>query len=220
LALAGSLALAVTVFTASRGFPGGTIVTAAVLGCGGLLLAAIAHVVARLPREAFDGYATLATLLAVLGFVVFGVAPHLFGYRPVVVLSGSMVPTFRPGDTILVRPKPAADVRVGDIITYEIPVGDHHVESHRVVKILSGGASPTVITQGDANSSPDPWRARLTGRTIWTTFQVVPKVGYGILVLRSKYLLPFLVFVIPTLLAGIGIARIWGLSLRLPSAAR
>ena len=111
--------------------------------------------------------------LALILFLALGVLPRLGLYRPVTVLSGSMRPTFSPGDMVVVVPEPVSAVRVGQVISYQVPVGIHQVETHRIVKILQGGAHPTVQTQGDANNYHDPWTAKLEGNTAWRMVAVI-----------------------------------------------
>src|ERR1700742_1752116 len=105
-----------------------------------------------------------------------GVAPHFGLYETTTVLSGSMRPTFGPGDLLVLRPEPVSQVRVGQVITYAIPVGDHHIESHRVVWVRHRDGYTTVRTRGDANGADDPWSAVLRGQTAWREAAVVPSV--------------------------------------------
>jgi signal peptidase len=149
--------------------------------------------------------------LAVLVFVAAALMPRLGWYRPLTVLSGSMRPTFSPGDLIIVRPEPLRDVRVGQVISYHVPVGAHQVETHRVIRILQGGASPVVQTQGDANNWHDPWTAKLHGSTTWRLGFVVPYAGYLINALRSRTLHLAAVLVAPALMALLVLAGLWGL---------
>ena len=86
----------------------------------------------------------LSTVLAVGAvsvLVVVAAGPRFGLYRIETVLSGSMQPTLNPGDLIVVTPEPASDVKVGQVISYQIPIGDHHVESHRIVRVISGSSS-------------------------------------------------------------------------------
>jgi signal peptidase len=148
-------------------------------------------------------------LLAVLAFVGLGVGPRTGQYRTLTVLSGSMRPSFAPGDLLVVTPKPTREIGVGDVITYAVPVGDHHVESHRVVSVRWRGGAPIVRTKGDANARPDPWTAQLHGATVWRTSLVVPKVGDVILWLRAPLIHTFLVLLVPALLVAFGLVSIW-----------
>jgi signal peptidase len=148
-------------------------------------------------------------LLAALLFVAIALLPKLGLYRPVTVLSGSMRPTFSPGDMVAVVPEPVSSVRVGQVISYRVPTGVHQVETHRVVRILSGGKHPVVQTQGDANNWPDPWTARLEGATAWRMIAVIPHLGYLVNWLRDGSLQTAALLVAPALLALLMLWEIW-----------
>lgn len=147
--------------------------------------------------------------VALLIFLFLALLPHTGLYRPETVLSGSMRPYFSPGDMVVVTPEPLADVRVGQVISYHIPVGDHHVQSHRIVQVVRDGEHPLVRTKGDANNARDPWTARLDGSTAWRVRLVVPKVGFMIVWLRDPLLRLLTVFVAPALFALVALRRIW-----------
>ncbi len=154
------------------------------------------------------GTATLALACAV--FVAGGVVPRLGVYRPVVVYSNSMQPVFSAGDMILTTPEPLRDVRVGQVITYAIPIGDMHTESHRVIKVLRGGSHPVVLTKGDANPAADPWNAKLRGRTVWRYRARLPFLGYAVIWLRVPFVRVLCLVMFPLLLAAVVLGRIWG----------
>ena len=151
-------------------------------------------------------------VLSVLAFVAVAVGPRFGLYRPLTVLSGSMRPTFDPGDLVIVRPEPLREVRVGQVIAYQVPVGAHQVETHRIVRVLHGGAHPVVQTKGDANDVRDPWTAKLSGTTAWRLAFVVPYGGYAINAFRSRPLHLAAVVLAPALLALLLLAKLWGLS--------
>jgi len=148
--------------------------------------------------------------LALILLVTLGVLPRLGLYRPVTVLSGSMRPTFSPGDMVVVVPEPVSAVRVGQVISYQVPVGIHQVETHRVVRILQGGSHPTVQTKGDANNHDDPWTAKLEGDTAWRMVAVIPHLGYVVNWLRTPAIRMAAIMVVPALLALLMLAEIWG----------
>lgn len=125
------------------------------------------------------GRTALVASVVVFGLLVIG--PHTGRYRVLTVLTASMRPTFDPGAAVVVVPTPVDDLQVGDVITYAVPVGDHHVVTHRVIEILEPG---TIRTMGDANEAPDPWTARLNGGTVWTVRAAVPVLGEAIQALR------------------------------------
>jgi signal peptidase I len=166
-------------------------------------------------RRAAGALATLTAVAALCVLVVAEVGPRMGWFRVETVLSGSMPPTFSPGDLIVVTPEPTTSIRRGQIITYQIPVGDHHVETHRVFRMLRRGTDPVLVTKGDANQSPDPWRARLRGPTAWKLRWVVPGVGLLIELLRNPRVHLLTVIVLPAILAASWLGRIW----RRPSEA-
>ena len=124
-------------------------------------------------------------------------------------VGGSMQPTFSPGDVIIVTPEPVTAVRPGQVISYQIPIGDHHVESHRVVRVVERGPHPVIITRGDNNAEADPWRAQLTSGTAWQERLVIPGVGRVIIWMRQPLLQRICVLVIPILLAVWWLVGIW-----------
>ena len=164
---------------------------------------------ARKSRSLADVLARLLLAFALLALVLLGLLPNLGWYRTETVLSGSMKPYFSPGDIVVVTPEATREVRVGQVISYHIPLGDHHVQSHRVIKVVRGGDHPLVRTKGDANASPDPWTARLNGGTAWQVRAVVPKAGWAIVWLRTPAIRRFAIFALPLLLAILGLLRIW-----------
>jgi len=167
--------------------------------------AALLSAFRRLPAVA----AQLFFVLAVVALVGLGLLPRTGWYRPVTVLSGSMRPAFSPGDMVVVMPEPVRDVHVGQVISYRIPVGDHHVQSHRVIEVIRDGGRVSVRTKGDANTAPDPWTATLQGSTAWQVRAVLPKVGWAIFWLRTPLVHQLTVLLAPLLLALLYVLQIW-----------
>ncbi len=165
------------------------------------------------PRRLFSAAAVIITwvilIASVIVLLLVAVGPHVFGYRTEDVLSGSMQPAFSPGDAVVISPEPTRDVRVGQIISYHIPIGDHHVETHRIVRIISRGEHPVVITKGDANAAADPWRARLVGPRVWQVRAVIPNLGTAIHALRTPIAQLLTLLLAPALIMGILMVRIW-----------
>jgi signal peptidase len=152
--------------------------------------------------------AVLGSALVLL--LAIGVLPRLGLYQPVTVLSGSMRPTFSPGDMVIEVPEPVSSVRVGQVISYQVPTGIHQVETHRIVRILQGGAHPVIQTQGDANNWPDPWTAKLEGNTAWRMATIIPRLGYVVNWLRGPAVRLAAIIVAPALLALLFLFEIWG----------
>ncbi len=148
----------------------------------------------------------VASSVGVLLFV--GVLPRTGAYRTLTVLSGSMQPDFAPGDMVVARPTSVDSLKVGDVLVYAIPIGDHHVESHRVVQIVS--RSPLLVrTKGDANKDADPWTAELDGTRVWTVRGTVPYAGQAILWLRSPRVHRVTTLFVPALVAVMLLRGIW-----------
>jgi signal peptidase I len=152
----------------------------------------------------------LVVTLAVLAFGLLAVGPHVFGYRTMTMLTGSMTGTIDVGDVEVVTPLPVAEVTEGMIIAYHIPIDDHHLVTHRVIGVeKSADGTVTVQTKGDANTAPDPWKAQLKGDTAYQVRAVVPELGHAIQALRSPVLSKALVYGAPALLAGWLLLSIW-----------
>ena len=166
--------------------------------------------VPRLLRRVVRGLGNLLLLVVVMAFTGLAVGPHVFGYRTMTMLTGSMAPKIEPGDVTVVTPIGVSDVTKGMVITYHIPVGDHSVVTHRVVSVVRGSdGTVTVQTKGDANDAVDPWTATLQGDTAYQVRAVLPKVGHLIQLLRTPAVAPVLLYGAPTLLVGWLLLSIW-----------
>jgi signal peptidase I len=161
----------------------------------------------RLPLADLALRAALGVAFAV--FLLLALLPHTGLYRTETVLSNSMKPYFGAGDLLVVTPEPLRDVRVGQVISIHVPNGDHHVQTHRIVQVVRGGAHPVVRTKGDANDARDQFTARLDGKTAWRVRAVVPKVGWLIVWLRNPLLRLLTVFLAPAAFALMAVRRIW-----------
>lgn len=149
--------------------------------------------------------------LAVITLVGLGLGPFTGRYRVVTVLSGSMRPTAPIGAVVISTPEPLESVRVGQVISFRAPTPGGPVETHRVIKIVSGGANPLVRTQGDANARPDPWVARLATGPVWKARVIVPGVGTMIHSLRAPLVRRLMLFGAPACFVLVALAEIWGL---------
>jgi signal peptidase len=82
--------------------------------------------------------------------------PAAVGGMPLTVLSASMEPAYSPGDLIVVKPTPAQDIQVGDVITYQVRSGDPTRITHRVIaRSTTAFGTTSFRAQGDANAAPD-----------------------------------------------------------------
>jgi signal peptidase len=148
-------------------------------------------------------------LCACVGLLfLLGIGPQFGWYRTATVLSGSMTPGLPIGSVVVESKIDNTQIAVGDVITYRYPTGDHHLITHRVVRILQPGELPTLQTKGDANNTPDPV-AKLQQPYVWQVRHDVPRLGYLLLWLRNPRVHFLGSILIPFLLAGYWIVRIW-----------
>lgn len=138
--------------------------------------------------------------LLVLGLAGTGLALWLQGYRVYVVHTGSMEPTYRPGDVVIDKP-PTGNYHRGDVITFLHSEYTDDVVTHRVVGVTPQGL---IHTKGDANRTRDAWDIRpdRVRGTVWFT---VPALGYLVVYLRNPA-------GIASLATGLlAIALLWGI---------
>ena len=148
--------------------------------------------------------------LAIVAFLGLAVGPHVFGYRTLTMLTGSMSPEIDPGDVVVVTPLATAEVTKGMVITYHIPVGNHDLITHRVIAVThDADGAVTINTKGDANKAADPWTATLQGGTAYQVRGVVPAIGNVIRMLRTPGVTDALLYGAPALLAGWLLLSIW-----------
>jgi len=113
----------------------------------------------------------LASLCYLMIFI-YGIVciPIIYGYKPLVVLSGSMEPTFKVGSIIYYEEILENEIQVNDVITFSL--GSETFITHRVIDIEDG----LYQTKGDANNTPDVKKI--------TYDQILGKVG--------KFSIPYL----------------------------
>ena len=78
--------------------------------------------------------------------------PDFFGYKPFIVLSGSMEPSIMTGDMVFVKEPDPDSLKVGDVIAYK---SGSAVVTHRIVEVKSENGETRYVTQGDANNAAD-----------------------------------------------------------------
>lgn len=98
----------------------------------------------------------LAVAVLVAGAATILVAlPRLADAQALTVLSGSMTPGIPVGSVVLVRPVDPADLRVGDIATYQAEPGKPVYITHRIVAVDTDRGRTTFTFKGDANRGAD-----------------------------------------------------------------
>ena len=78
--------------------------------------------------------------------------PGFFGYKPFIVLSGSMKPEINSGDLVLTKEIEPEKLEKGDIISFR---EGEIVVTHRIVDIVDEKDEKGFITKGDNNESKD-----------------------------------------------------------------
>ncbi|MDD4493248.1 MAG: signal peptidase I [Eubacteriales bacterium] len=93
--------------------------------------------------------------LIVKSFIYPDEVPSFLGYKPFIVLSGSMEPVFFPGDMVLVKEVAPDTLEVGDIIAFRR--GDS-VITHRITDVTDSSGSREFVTKGDNNNIQDNFK--------------------------------------------------------------
>ena len=78
--------------------------------------------------------------------------PGILGYRPLIVLSGSMSPTFNYGDLIVIKDVDKSTLGKGDIVSFRD--NKKNVTTHRISNVSTIGKN-CFETKGDANNTKD-----------------------------------------------------------------
>lgn len=81
------------------------------------------------------------------------VVPSIFGYKPFMVLSGSMETEIRKGDLIITKIVDPSALKVDDVIAFRDAAGT--VTTHRIIDVVVKDGQTYFITKGDNNSSQD-----------------------------------------------------------------
>ena len=133
-------------------------------------------------------------LIIVCGLLVVTVGiPIVTGSDTYTVLTRSMEPGLPPGTLLVVRPTAAADLHIGDVVTYQLHSGKPDVVTHRIVRVeASSDGTRRYVTRGDANAVADasPVRAEQVRGRVW---YAVPGIGWLAIVKNGTSLQPWLV---------------------------
>lgn len=129
-------------------------------------------------------------VLAALGLAAVLGIPLLMGNNLYAVTTESMLPTYKVGDVVVVKPVRPEEIKVGDAITFE-QEEFKTVVTHRVVGIDAEAQEFT--TQGDNNPNPDFW-----------------PTSFGALVGRVEYGIPYLGHLVTNIRTPEGLAvTVW-----------
>lgn len=128
--------------------------------------------------------------LTIFTLFVAGILP----YKPVAVMSNSMVPVFSRGDIIIIKKideKQIKNLEEGQIVEYKVASGSSIV--HRIKKITQSGNSLIFTTKGDNNVSEDSDKVQ-ESQIKGIVTMVIPYLGFP-----SVYFSQFVMNITPTI---------------------
>jgi len=101
-----------------------------------------------------------------------GRAVEVLGYRPFLIATGSMEPTFAINGFVLTHNDNFANVKIGDVVAFRAEGLNGQPALHRVIAIVGSGHSEKLYVKGDNNPLPDGapvTRDNYIGRVIFNT---------------------------------------------------
>jgi len=118
----------------------------------------------------------LVLVLVPILLICIDTGSSLFGYSTVVGYGKSMEPVLSSGDAIWVKYMDPTEVKVGDIVTLQLPGKDP--VTHRVIKVQSlSNGSYLLETKGDANQLSERWEIE-DGEKVAVAAIRAPFIGY------------------------------------------
>ena len=132
-------------------------------------------------------WAKRATLLVLLAGALAYLGLIVLQYQPMTIVTGSMQKTIPVGSLVVDRSVDPETLRVGDVISFEKPLGAHGIDTHRIVAIKQEHGRRLFQTKGDSNPIVDPWIIRFDrGMTAHRMAFSVPYLGRVLLVAHSR----------------------------------
>lgn len=118
--------------------------------------------------------------------------PDFFGFKSFVIVSGSMEPTLKKQDAILVKEVPEEEIKVNDILSFTTKGTN---VTHRVIAITEEDGNKKYTTKGDNNNTED--KEKITYQQIEGKYQFkISQFGIVIQILKSKITLMVLILMI------------------------
>lgn len=143
-------------------------------------------------------YLTIKKIVHILSFFSYGAIiiylllcfPVVFGYKPSVILTGSMEPTLKVGSVTYYKKVPKSEIKARDIITFKSSEG--MIVTHRIYSI----SADEYITKGDANNTTDNEKLSYKNILGKNSYISVPYFGYFLYFLRRNIFAPLLLVAI------------------------
>jgi signal peptidase len=135
-------------------------------------------------------------LVVVAGVLTWG--PHVTRFKTDIIVGESMEPTIPLYSVIVVEPVAPAEIRRGDVITYQQPDMPERKVTHRVHAVeRAEDGTPMFVTKGDNNDVRDPYRVSYSDSG-YRVRAHVPHVGWLMLHAQTPWARVLLV-VVPVL---------------------
>ena len=110
----------------------------------------------------------------------------LLRYEPMVMITGSMQKTIPVGSLVVSHKVEPRRLEVGDVISFEKPIGAKGIDTHRIVAIKNDEGKRLYQTKGDSNPIVDPWVITFEpGTTAHRMAFSLPYAGNALLFARS-----------------------------------
>jgi signal peptidase I len=138
-----------------------------------------------------------AIILIIVVFLINALVPFIKGSeKPLIVLSGSMVPFFLPGDIVITKSVDPNELKVGDVMIFHPPgAKPDMLITHRIISI-EVGEKRVFQTKGDANNVKDSFKVPASNVLGKIAF-VIPFVGYLPDYLKKQKSIFLLLIVLP-----------------------
>ena len=128
-----------------------------------------------------------AVCYLLIAAVLFVAAPLAVGFKPVVVLTGSMEPAFSPGTVIYYKSVSFESVQKDDIISFSKNDDARSMVTHRVYAVDEQRRE--FRTKGDANNAPDPRPVAFADVRGKVMNYHLPVVGFGVKYIQNYYVI-------------------------------
>lgn len=135
----------------------------------------------------------IGAIAALTSYWVVATLRKNLSYKSYVVQSGSMEPSIRVGDVIIIHTQQSYEKT--DVITYKD--AQKHTVTHRILE-KKEGSPPLYLTKGDANQVADTEEIAHPS-VIGKVILVIPKIGYFIQFVRTPWGL-ILTILVPAIL--------------------
>lgn len=124
--------------------------------------------------------------------------PSMFGYKPFIVLSGSMETEIYKGDLAIVKKINPDELKENDIIAFRDD--DNYVVTHRIVEIVTTNGKKEFVTKGDNNNIEDDGTVSLDK----VEGKYINKIsGFGNVLLVMQKPLTLVIILVIIIVAGI-----------------